>query len=440
MSNSKIPINTIEEKIDVFYTFDKRIKVVNIRSQSLQNKSGQFAIYVENGSIYETPEFSGYAHGCEHVFFSGTKDMSSKLIGEKFQELTAEDNAYTNNNSTVYHVNFMPWNAFQSIHHLIDMFFNASFEESEIKKEKKIIVEEMNGCHIESEFSEKMDKRLYKWEYCHSGYGSPKTIKSFNRKNMIEYLKNTVSAKNICFVCFGDISTNVLKKEMARIFDSLSSAGIENEFFLDSKKEKNIRSGPVFNENIRSCAVIHGPRQKQAEICITFNPISTLFRERTADSLLFSILGDCGYSVLQEKIRNELGLCYGIFSQENIIRYPDAIIPEISTSVSPKNVAICLENIVSVFEDIKAKGINQRVFEMAKARSISSAIRSLETSYGYMSCFVDTAFHSNDPKDACSVNRYITKINAVTIEQCVASANRFLNKDNYYISILDPRR
>jgi len=152
-------------------------KVANIYNNSNITFMG---IGVIAGSNFEMPDIYGISHFSEHMFFKGTKNRNWKQINEEFASIGASQNAYTDNTEVLYHCTFPTKSLKQAIDLMGDMFFNSLCPIEELKKERKVILEEKKGYDDDhtSFFYESIGKEFFVKEKGHPTIGTTKTIKS----------------------------------------------------------------------------------------------------------------------------------------------------------------------------------------------------------------------------------------------------------------------
>ena len=107
-------------------------------------RSISFGIYVKNGSSCESEDFEGISHFIEHMLFKGTEKRSAKQIAEDMDELGGQINAYTTKEYTCYHTRTLDTHFDKALDILGDMFLNPKFDENDVKKERNVIIEEIN--------------------------------------------------------------------------------------------------------------------------------------------------------------------------------------------------------------------------------------------------------------------------------------------------------
>jgi predicted Zn-dependent peptidase len=102
-------------------------------------------VMLSAGSRYETPESKGIAHFAEHMFFKGTERRpTARTISTEIDAIGGEFNAFTGKELTGYYVRCGTETRDTALDVLADMLLHSKFDETEIAKEKGVILEEMN--------------------------------------------------------------------------------------------------------------------------------------------------------------------------------------------------------------------------------------------------------------------------------------------------------
>ena len=122
-------------------------------------RSVAIGIWVGAGSGDETESEAGIAHFIEHMLFKGTTTRSARTIAEEFDRIGGDVNAFTSKEMTCYYTTVLGHHAPRALSILADMFFNSTFDEAEIAKEKSIVLDEIAA--VEDTPDDDVDERLW---------------------------------------------------------------------------------------------------------------------------------------------------------------------------------------------------------------------------------------------------------------------------------------
>jgi len=366
------------------------VTVANIKNSSDISLFG-FAMLA--GAAYETKDIAGIAHFAEHLFFKGTKTRNVQQINKEFARLGVERNAYTGNNEVFYHTTCIKDNIPSVIELMMDMLFNATMPEEELEIERKVIIEEKKAAEDDPKlcFCNDTLNKICSWNIGHEILGSFKTINSIQKSDIVKYLDDKINLENLIFVHSGNIDSEDLKKYISSYMPSEHSflkQGSKNilkgnEFWSDLVKSTDKIKYTVERENITQASLdmyIRGLSRKD----VLFHDMMILCRA----------LGGGMYSLLWNKIRDELGLCYNIGMIDYVLDFPDKVMLNLYGYSSPENVPLFIEASEEVLNGVKKNGIDKDLFECAKIDYTSLIYRKTETSsskamFMVKNCLVD---------------------------------------------------
>jgi predicted Zn-dependent peptidase len=101
-------------------------------------------LMINAGSRDELESEQGIAHFVEHLFFKGTRKRKAFHILSRMDDVGGEMNAYTTKEDTCIHTSFLKNDYERSLELMADITFNSVFPGNEIKREKNVIIDEIN--------------------------------------------------------------------------------------------------------------------------------------------------------------------------------------------------------------------------------------------------------------------------------------------------------
>ena len=401
-------------------------EVNGVTVANVKNKSGiaLFGIAVRAGSNYETPDIAGISHFAEHMFFKRTKTRNWRQINEEFAKLGVNNNAYTDNTEVFYHTTCPKENMSKVIALMMDMFFNSTYPEDELEKERGVIMEEkkMYDDDHRAFFSSQIGDNFFVWHLGHETIGTAETIASISREQIVDYLNQKVSLDNLIFICCGDIDSNDLRKYLE---DNMPT----NHPYIDPKRVGvNGMSDGLWtgftdkSDKIKLIVEREGVTQATIHSINDNLPSSDPLYHHS--NILTEALGGGMYSLLFSRIREELGLCYSVGCFGNFMSYPDKRTFNIYSSVATKNVQKYIDEVEKVIEDVVKNGISKDIFECAKTDNFSSVLRATETSAGLSMFMVSKILTRRN----ASIEDTLDKIRAVDLDGCNQLAKKMFSK------------
>ena len=278
------------------------IKVVH---KEINRPVAHCGLMIKAGSRDESIEEEGLAHFIEHVFFKGTKKRKAYHILSRMEDVGGEINAYTTKEDTVIYSSFLKDDYSRALELLFDIAFNSTFPEKELNKEKEVIIDEINSYKdspSELIFDDFETILFPKHPLGMNILGTPKTVKSFSKKQVQSFLNRFYSNSNIVFSSVGNISSKKLKSRLEKLIENLPTKSelVQNRTQPDSYSPKS----KTLKRAVFQCHAIIGNRAYPAD----HDKARTLH-------LVNNLLGGPGMnSRLNLNIREKYGFTYNIES------------------------------------------------------------------------------------------------------------------------------
>lgn len=279
-------------------------------------------LWVENGSRNENSINNGISHFIEHMFFKGTENRSAKEIVETVENVGGQINAFTGKESTCFYVKTLEAHLELSLDLLSDMLFNSKFAEEDIEKEKKVVIEEIK---MSNDNPEDMLMDLHSLaSFGEDSIALPilgyvDTVQSFTRDMLIQYVDSYYIPENSVISICGKFDVKTIEKTIEKFFGKWNST---------NKKITNYSSPVIINDNL-----FQNKKIEQLHISLGIPGIEVGNDDIYPLMLLNTILGGGASSILFQKIREELGMCYSIYSY--ISSYINCGMIYIYTSLNP---------------------------------------------------------------------------------------------------------
>lgn len=172
-------------------------------------------LWIDAGSRYETAHNNGVAHFLEHMAFKGTAKRSQTDLELEVENMGAHLNAYTSREQTVFYAKCLSKDVSKAVEILGDIIQNSKLGESEIERERSVILREMQ--EVESNLQEVVFDHLHATAYQGTPLGNTilgptKNIKSITRQDLKDYIDSHYHTPRIVLAAAGGINHNELVK------------------------------------------------------------------------------------------------------------------------------------------------------------------------------------------------------------------------------------
>lgn len=327
-------------------------------------------LWVENGSRNENEMNNGISHFIEHMFFKGTSNRSAKKIAEDIENVGGQINAFTGKEATCYYLKSLNTHLDLCLDVLSDMLFNSKFSSEDIEKEKGVVIEEVNMSEDSPEdvLFDLHSKAIWGDEpIAYPILGTIENIKGFNREKIINYINTYYTPANSVISICGKVDMNEIEKIIEKYFGQWKNCG------------ENVKySSPIFmNDNLYKEKPI-----EQIHLSLGIPGVSIGHNDIYTLSLMNNIFGGVVSSHLFQRIREELGLCYNIYSFVSPFNNTGTV--NIYTGVSQNTVYDAIEAIQEELEEFCKRGIRENELYIAKEQLKGNYILGLESTSSRM--------------------------------------------------------
>lgn len=386
------------------------------------NPTATVLVLVEAGSKYEKKENNGISHFLEHMCFKGTVNRPTSMdISKELDSIGSHYNAFTSQEHTGYYAKADYKNLDKILDVVSDMYLNPVFPEKEIEKEKGVIIEEINmyldlpKVVVQDEFL----KLLYGDHPAGWNIAGPKeNIKNMKRSDFIDYRNKHYVASATTVVVAGKINEKEVFKKVTKLFKDIGKwkkEGKENVVELQKEPQAT-----VFYKDTDQTHIILGTRSFD-----TYNKYNPIIR------IMIAILSGGLSSRLFEKMRNEMGICYYVYADNDT--FTDHGMFTISAGVDSNRVKDAILAILAELMKLRTELVGKEELNKVKQFLIGNLNLGLESSdslasfYGYQEVMKKTL---KKPEDI------IKEIKAVTAEEIKFVAERIFKNELLNLAIV----
>ncbi len=383
-------------------------------------------VLVGAGSKYETKQLNGISHFLEHMFFKGTKKRPNTLkIAETLDKIGGVYNAFTSKEFTGYWAKVQSKHLDLALDWVSDIFLNSKIEAKELKKEKGVIIEELN-MYLDTPIKyigDLWEKLLYGnqpagWKTI----GEKENIIRFQRKHFLDYLKNHYSALNTIVCVAGNFSQQDILSKIKKYFKKIKTK-TPNQKIKVIEKQRSPR------------LLSHFKKTDQTHLCLGVRGYDLFHPQRYAQEILAIILGGNMSSRLFIKVREKKGLAYYIHSSLEL--YTDSGYLVTSAGVSHKDVIKVINLIIKEYKNIKDKKISKEELQKAKDYLKGVLTLSLESSDAQASFYT---FQELLKGKILTSKEKFRMIDKVTREDVYKTAGDIFQPQKLNLALIGPHR
>lgn len=377
-------------------------------------RSVSVGLWVGAGSQYEKGDEAGISHFLEHMVFKGTKKRSARQIAEEMDAVGGQLNAFTSKECTCFYAKTVDEHMPLAMDVVCDLVTGPIFDEKELEKEKGVVLEEIS---MSEDTPEDLVHELLM--LAHYGdqpvarpiLGSAERISSYARQDLLKYWQGMYRPQNAVLSIAGNYDWAEVQALISQHLgdwkpDGLRSFGCEVNEFAPTiiTKEKEI---------------------EQAHICLGFPGLKIGDEEGYALSLFNSIYGGAMSSRLFQKIREESGMAYTVYSYPNA--YTGSGMLSVYAATNPDTAVSVHQQILEETARIAEGGLTEAEFRMAREQLKAGFILGSESTSARMQSNGRRLLLLNETRTETEV---IDRINAIGFDETNALMRRILTAPN----------
>ena len=374
-------------------------------------RSVSMGVWVKAGSILESPDENGLSHFIEHMAFKGTEKRSAKQIAQEMDAVGGYLNAATSKLFTYYYAKVIDEDIELACDILSDIVISPSIEQKEVDKERNVVLEEiaMTDDSPEDVAYDLISGAVFGSQSLGQTILGPREgIERYSREDLIAFRKKHYSPMNACVAIAGNFDFDRIRDLMEKYFGAWQ--GNAGDIF------------PVNVANMNPCTLTAEKDTEQVHICLGYTGKPTGHQDIYPIAVFNSILGGGMSSRLFQRIREESGMAYSVYSTPSY--YPHCGEFCVYAATSPKNIHAVLNQLQEETQLMIEKGMTAEEFRMAKAQLKGSFILGQESAYNRMNSMGSAMILQNR---LIPTDETIRKIEAVTQEDAQRVAKEILS-------------
>ncbi len=383
-------------------TLDSGVRVVVKRMEGLLSVT--MGVLVGTGAAYETDREDGISHFIEHMQFKGTDKYSAFQISDAFDALGAQVNAFTAKDLTCYYCKSTTDHAEEAFAMLSELFLHANFPEEEMKREKGVVLEEINMDEDSPEdlCLDMLARASFGGDnYGRNILGPAKNVRRFTRDDLFAYKEERYCPENIVVSFAGNIDPEDALRLAEKHF-----GGMKKTRFVQREKHVVFRTDNLFKKK----------PIEQAHFALGFSTVARDSEKMPAVQVMNAALGGGLSSRLFKRVREELGLAYSVYSYTT--HYAETGILVVYAGVNPQKAEEAAGAVVEVIETLRRGGLTDEEFLRGREQLKSSNIFSQENTSSQMLLYGRELIYTGEIYD---FERRMAEIAALTREDAEAT-------------------
>jgi len=392
-------------------------------------KTTAVLVVFSTGSKHEQIKNKGISHFVEHMMFKGTtKRPEAFSVTSDMDSMGADYNAFTSKEYTGYWIHSASQNTEFSIELLSDMLLHSKFESEEINREKGVIIEELNMYLDDPKIyiDELFENLLY--GNCPAGWdviGTKQTIKSFVKKDFLDYFQSQYVTKNCFVVVAGQVPKNIQQ--------------LVSKYFKDLPTTKGKEKIAVVEKQTAPQVKVQNKKTDQAHLLLGVRAVPMGHKDEYITKIIAIILGGGLSSRLGIEIREKHGLAYYVRTDNE--KYSDTGYMATRCGVPTSKVEKAIQLILQEYKKITMEPVEEKELERVKKLIVGRSLLNLENSantaqwYGLQAVVLN---EQKKPRQIIAPSEFIKTITSITPADIQRVAKKIFVNENLNLAIIGP--
>ena len=334
-------------------------------------RSVAVAYWVGTGSRDEPDELAGASHFLEHLLFKGTERRSAAAIAEALDEVGGDCNAFTTKEYTTFYIRLLSEHLPLGLDILSDIMWEPALRPGDIEAERTVILDEilMHADEPADLASERWQAALFpRHALGRDALGTAKSVRRITRDDLLAFFGRHYRPSNMVVSVAGDCRHAAVAEGLERRFAGVAGGA------------PPVRAAP--GEHVVPLDVVRRPTE-QAHLVYGTRSVSRFDERRWALAVLNHVLGGGLSSRLFQKVREQRGLAYSVWSER--AAYEDTGSLAIVVGTAPEHLDEVLRIVNGELELLAGEGVSERELAVAKGNLRAEMLLSGEDSGARMS-------------------------------------------------------
>jgi predicted Zn-dependent peptidase len=368
-------------------------------------RSASVGVWVGVGSRDEPPALAGVSHALEHLLFKGTDTRSARGIAEAIDAVGGEMNAFTSKERTAFYAHLPAAEALRGIDILADVLTRPALRPEDVESECQVILEEIA---LDDDDPEEQSHRLSHLAFYgdhplgREVAGTAETVLALGADDIRSFFDRWYQPANLVVAAAGVVDHDLLVERFGNAFAD-----------KDGGDRPKRTPPPQPAAALRQLAM----PVEQVHLTIGMAAPDAHDPQRYVASVLNQVLGGSVSSRLFQRIREERGLVYSVYSMRGA--YSDAGSMVVSAGTSPDNLDAVRGLVEAELDDLAEHGVTAHELSLAQGYLCGATVLGLEDPSSRMARLAG-AVQLDD--EVTSVDEVLGRIRAVTLDEVAACA------------------
>lgn len=385
-------------------------------------RSVALGVWVGRASVHERRHEMGVSHFLEHLVFKGTERRSAKEIALSLESLGGSLDAFTSREHTSFQARVLDEHLPHAADVLCDLIFRPALRESDLSLERNVVLEEIAMVEDTPDdlVFELHNETLWgNHPYGYAILGTRETIGAMPVEAVRALHGSAYQPQHMVVAAAGRVEHEALIDVLTRTgWDTHPGGEAEGPVLPDPVTEPPTRRH-IERDGHQTHIVLGSPSVRYGD------------QRRYAVSLIGLMLGGGMSSRLFQRVREELGLAYSVYSFQSF--HHDSGLHGIYAGTSAETAGRALEEILRELSTLSTDGFPVDEIEAGKSQLKGQLTLSLESPASRMFRLASSALYG---EPFLALDETLARIDAITSEQVADACHELFTPERQTIVTL----
>ena len=379
-------------------------------------RSAAVGVWVRSASVHEPRPKMGVSHLLEHMVFKGTERRTAQQIALELESRGGSLDAYTSRDTTAFQARVLDADLPRAVDVLTDIVRRPVLRDQDLSLERNVVLEEISTVEDTPDdlVFELLASALWPdHPYGFSILGTRDTVGALSAEDLKHLHGRAYFPGNCVIAAAGNLTHTSLLEELGK------------QGWLEGDRGRGKGEGappslPPVPAAVRGKTSRHARDTAQTHIVIATDAVPFSDRRKYALMVLSNILGGGMSSRLFQRIREELGLAYAVYSYASFYREIGVLGTYVGTQ--PAAAEQATEAILGEYARLAREGLHGEALAEAKRQTAGQLMLSLESPTARMYRLAGFALHG---EKYLSLDEMVATVEALTEEDVGVVAAEF---------------
>ena len=385
-------------------------------------RSAAVGVWVRRGAAHERGQDFGASHLLEHMVFKGTRRRTPAEIARALEGLGGSLDAYTSREHTSYQARVLDEHVPEALDVLADLVLDPLLRDDDLELERQVVLEEIaqvDDTPDDLVFELHGDMLWRGHPYGRSILGSKESVGGMSAGTLRDIHERDYVGANLVIAAAGNIAHDDFVRRVDGLFGGVAPGTRTNPVGRPAGSEAGFQA--ITRESAQT-HVVFG-----AGVPGRGHP------DRYPVLLVSSALGGGMSSRLFQRVREELALCYSIYTYQSF--YSSAGVIGVYVGTRPATASQAVEAVQAELARLVEGGLTEEELERTKNQVKGQAMLSLESTGARLHRLASFELYDEPFR---GIDALLEEIDGVTTEDARRVASQYYDPVRQFVLSLGP--